>query len=490
MRIQDLVEMAIPVAEGPVVWKEINKLLGQNKYKEAAAYFLKKGGTSRGLKRSWNVAQDNTKADRKLPSPIQGLLDKDHDYDKMKSEVEDLANKITVKKAKASGKTAAELEAEKKEDLRASADAYDTLARKKRRDELHAKEGTGKGSALLAKHAKRGEDIKDITKRKDELASLSKNFKRLDALLKKDESGAEMTREERRELSRLKDATAKARDRKSIRDDLIKDLNGINIKDSTTNKAQIEAAKKDLERILGRMIDLGLTVDDQKASKKVIKLIKLTVSAPITKKFHSGKISQEQMREELAEVEAFVKTAKRIFRNKSNSAEFNNLVDVATKIIKQGTGHIAAVDKILDKYDNGEDISLAELTSLKKKLVAMRPTLMSDVKNMARASNSDEKIPADFRDDPSKKDKSALLAYDNAISKITKLEQAGKEPDVDDIEDTLDVLSSYYTNTKKNAKAHVKKRAKEEAEAIKRKNYGLKEEILNNTKVTLTKLIK
>ena len=61
MRINNLTEMAIPVANGPVVWKKINDLLNDNKYKEAAELFLKSGGTVRGAKRTWNVAQANTK---------------------------------------------------------------------------------------------------------------------------------------------------------------------------------------------------------------------------------------------------------------------------------------------------------------------------------------------------------------------------------------------------------------------------------------------
>lgn len=385
--------MAIPVAQGEKVWKEINDLLNADKYKEAAELFVKSGGNARGAKRTWNVAQANNKiAGGKVPGPIYGLIDKKHSYDKF------LAAMPGDSAAPAKNKVASK-EPESAEDLSLG---YKTLGDKRRVQSLQVKDGVAAGADLAKRMGKKAGGDADLAKTlgkdADRLQGMAVKIKRVEELEKKDASGARMKREERAELAELKKATLKYRTKKGVAQGAMKEFHDAN-------------TKEEIKAVLEKNIEEKIRLDSRET---VVDLL--------------GKIRNVAQGEEAVNLHLLLK---RVFRNKNNQKSIDELVAKYQEEIKVGIAHIDAVDKVLNKYEQGTDISRKELDTLNKEIVKMLPTMKADQKT----------------------DLKGFSAYNIAARKLKEFLGKNKEPDADDLEEILDGMSTYQNSLKRKKKS-------------------------------------
>jgi hypothetical protein len=411
MRLNDLIEMAIPVGQGEKVWKEINDLLNQNKYEEAAKKYLEAGGNVRGLKRTWNVAQANNKvAAGKVPGPIYGLLDKKHSLEKFKDALpsEEKAPKKNRERNKSS------------EDMEDTALSYKTMADKRKAQALNVKDGNASGSDLARKMSKNkknpiSDPVGALEADAKRFGDAAKGIKRYEELRKRDEAGEKLTIPERKELSDLKKSTMEYR----------------------TKKGAVEQAKRDFQEVetvqeikdtLNDYIKRKIRIDDRKIVVDLLKKIK---------EISSG--------DEAVDLSLLMK---RVFRSSKKDKSLEKLIDKTQDEIGEGQKHLKAVDNILNKYDNGEDISKEELASLKKEIEKFLPVMKED----------------------RKWDLKGYTTYANTAKRIGAYLAKNKDDELnaDDIEEILDDLSTYHTEIKK--------------PEPKKKKRSLKEDILFNLK--------
>jgi len=247
MKINDLVEMAIPVAQGEKVWKEINDLLNQDKYKEAAQKFIDAGGNPRGAKRTWNVAQANTKiAGGKVPGPIYGIIDAKHDYDKFLAAMPGDAS--APKKNKVKQKDLDPITKSEEQAL-----SYKTMADKRKVQSLQVKDGTAAGSDLARKMGKTGDNdpaktLEADSKRFGDVAKGITEIKRLEA--KDADPDQTMTPADRKKLATLKRETLEYRSKTALPDE------------AKAEFAKAETSKQ-LETALKKYIKKKVRVDDR-----------------------------------------------------------------------------------------------------------------------------------------------------------------------------------------------------------------------------------
>jgi len=400
MKINDLVnlnEMAIPVKEGSKVWKKINDLLNADKYKEAAEFYLKSGGNVRGVKRTWNVAQGNTKlSGDKIPGPIFGTLDKKHSYDKfMKAmpEEEQKAKKNKVKKTieqkekdSESGATAAGYK-EASDVVKSKIAGADSNASHKRTDYIKA---YGK---FTGKHG--DEAVKELEARAKELGQTAKDIAKYEVL--KAKPFKDRTSEERAEFTRLEKITAKKRNPFVI---------------TKEAKEDFESAQtaKELKDVFQKYIKNNIRIDNRDMVVSLLKKIK-NVS--------SGKEAVDLNLD-----------LKRIFRNKNNSKSIDDLIKKYNTEIGKGLEHLKGIDEVLDKYNLGKDISKEDIKKLSIEVEKMLPTMKQDQKF----------------------DLKGYSVYATASRKLKELLAKKDEPNIDDIEDAIEPMSKYHENLKKEAK--------------------------------------
>ncbi len=406
MKINDLVEMAISSTQSPIVWKQINDLLNDNKYDEAAKLFLKKGGTARGAKRSWNVAQANNKTTgEKVPGNFFGLLDKKHNFDKFKEALSDIKVEKPEEKKKEVKQTAAEKFEQKKENLKDTSMGYKTSADVDKRKVSHIKDGDSKGSSLVRSMAKQDppitEPIEHLEKRIGEKDLTAKQIERLDFFKKKEEKGEDFTKEERAEYLKVKNASKTKVSKKTQQAELVNSLN--------TDLDEVKDYAG-LKKIFTNLINAKSKIDDRKLTEKSIKAIK---------KFSKGQDAVD-----------LVALTKQVFRNKDNKKTFDKLTNKFYDNVKEDFRHIDGVDKILKRYEEGADITLDQLKSLQIEIKKFLPVMSEDKRF----------------------DKKGYDLYLSLEKKLSEFTEKGKEPTVDDLEELLDGLSGYHAEIKKEVK--------------------------------------
>lgn len=409
MRLNDLIEMAIPVGQGEKVWKEINDLLNQNKYEEAAKKYLEAGGNVRGLKRTWNVAQANNKvAAGKVPGPIYGLLDKKHSFEKFKDALP--SEEKAPKKNRERNKSP--------ENLDDAALSYKTMADKRKAQALNVKDGNAAGSDLARKMSKNkknpiSDPVGALEADAKRFGDVAKGIKRYEELRKRDEAGEKLTIPERKELSDLKKSTMDYRTKKGAEEQAKRDFSDLE-------------TVQDIKDVLSDYVKRKVRIDNREIVVDLLEKIKKVAS-----------------KDEAVNLRLLMK---RIFRSKNNDKSLEKLIDKTQEEIGEGQKHLKAVDSILKKYDNGEDISKEELVSLKKEIEKFLPVMKED----------------------KKWDLKGYTTYANTVKRIGAYLAKKKdgELDADDIEEILDDLSTYHTELKK----------------PKKKKRSLKEDILFNLK--------
>ena len=371
MKIEQLTEVF-----NKAKWPELIKILDSGDYDKAAEFFLDNGATPRGAAKTWNSAKS---------------------YHGNKYSLTDL--QAAIKKIRP--------EAEKNRPRNKSSDegdediavSYQTMGDLKGNQALHVKDGDSKGASLARKMSKKGDTNPVATLEKDSkrFNDVAKGILRRKELLKKDKDGT-ITREERKELMDLNNSTLEYRE-----------------KNGRSKKAakEYEEAKtaKEIESILDRHIKDGIRIDNRATVESILKKIRADKEV-------NGK-----------EASNLILKVKRVFRNKNNAKDIEKLIDRAQGEINAGLNHIEEVDKVLNKYDNGEDINKEDLTSLRDELKRMLPVMKEE----------------------GTKDKGNVV-YINTINKINSFLKKDKEPDIDDIEEILDDLSNYHTDLKKEAR--------------------------------------
>jgi hypothetical protein len=420
MRINDIVlnEMAISVAEGPVVWKKINDLLNKGDYKGAAEYFLEKGGNARGAKRTWNVAQANTKiVGDKVPGPIYGMIDKKHSYDKFMAAMPE-----TEQKAKTNKPKRTEEKAEKDSESGATSAGYKEAAEvllskiRATKDNSNISWMTtdyirayGKLTGLSGTDA-----VAKIKARAKELQMTASDIVKYEALKKI--PFADKSREQRAEFSRLDKATSKARNPLAI---------------SKKSKQDFEDANtaEELEAVLDRHIKDNVRIDNREMVVSLLEKIK---------KVTKGKKA----------VDLSLKL-KQVFRNKDNSKSIDDLIAKYEKETGKGLKHLEGIDKMLTLFDSGKDIKRKDIEAFQKEVDKMLPIIKSEQKY----------------------DIKGFSTYTTASRKLKELLAEPGEPDIDDVDDIVTPMAKYHEGLKKDIK---KERQK--------KKRNLKEDILYNLK--------
>lgn len=393
MRIHDLTEMAIPVAQGPVVWKKINDLLNDGKYKEAAELYLKSGGNVRGAKRTWNVAQANNKiAGDKVPGPIYGMIDKKHDFDKFKAA---MGSEVTAP---------AKNRARKKdpEDGADLATGYKTMSDLKKTQALNIKDGNAKGADLARRMAKDKQNpdtnpVKTLTKDSERFGTVAKQIERYEALDKKSKSGEKLTGPEKIELIDLRNKTLAYRTKSGVTKQAIEDF----------KRAETIA---ELQKVFKKYIDKKTRIDDRDIVVSLLNKIRKVAKGKQAVDLHLQ--------------------LKQVFRNKNNQKSIDQLIDKYGVEAQAGLKHLAGIDGVLGAYENGSDISRKSLESLQNQITKMLPTMKDDKKY----------------------DAEGLKVYTSTSDKLKAFLAKNSEPDVDDLEDILDDMSDYQTKIKKEAK--------------------------------------
>lgn len=398
MTIKDLVnEMAIPVAEGPKVWKKINDFLNAGDYKAGAEYFLKAGGNARGAKRTWNVAQANTKfSGEKVPGPIFGTIDKKHSYDKFMAAMPSEEQKAKTNKPKKtaeqaekdaeSGTTAAGYK-EASEVVKSKIAGADSMASHKRTNYIKA---YGKLTGLEGDEA-----IKKLNSRAKELGQTAKAIAKYEVL--KSIPFEKRTPKERKDFTTLEKFTEKKRSPFTI---------------SAEAKKDFEAAETSIELkdIFDKYIKSETRIDNREMVVSLLKRIKKVAQGKEAVDLHMD--------------------MKRIFRNKDNSKSIDDLVKKYQEESGKGLAHLKGVDKVLDKYNAGKDITKADVKGLSKEVETMLPTMKSEQKF----------------------DIKGFGVYSTASRKLKALIAKEGEPDIDDIEDAIEPMSKYHENLKKEVK--------------------------------------
>lgn len=394
MKIENLTEMAIPVAQGPKVWKEINDLLNKNDYKAAAELYIKSGGNVRGAKRTWNVAQANNKiAGGKVPGPIYGMIDKKHSYDKFVSAMP------TEEQAPKKNR-----ERNKPIDTKDASISYKTLADKRKVQALNIKDGNSAGADLSKKMIKAGvsDPVKKLEGDAKRLSKASKGIKEYEALSKRDEAGEKLTLPERKKLSTLKRETLDYRTKKGTEEQIIRDF-------KEANNA------KEITDILNDIIKKKIRIDNRQAVVDLLKKIK--------------KVSKGNEAVELSLL------MKRVFRSKKNDKSIEKLINKAESEIDTGIEHLKEVDSILDKYNKGDYITKKDLTFLVNSINLMLPTMKSDRKY----------------------DLKGYTVYSNTAKKINSFLDSGKELTADDTEEILGDVADYQEQNVKEIEKKKKK---------------------------------
>lgn len=395
MRINDIVnEMAIPVAEGPKIWEKINSLLNAGDYKAAAEHYLKSGGNVRGIKRTWNVAQGNAKiTGEKVPGPIYGTIDKKHSYEKFMAAMpsEEKKSKTNVpkktveqkEKEAESGVTSAGYK-EASEVVKSKTAGGDSIVSHKRTDYVKA---YGK---LTGKHG--DEAIKELEARAKELGQTAQDIAKYEVLKKK--SFADRTKEERAEFTRLEKITAKKR------------APFVVTKEAKEDFASAKTASE-LKDVFDKYIKSKTRIDNRDMVVSLLKKIKAVAS---------GKEAVDLNLD-----------MKRIFRNKNNSKSIDELVKKYETESSVGLEHLKSVDKVLDKYNAGNDITKKDIEVLSKEVNDMLPTMKQEQKF----------------------DVKGFGVYSTAARKLKSILDKEGEPDIDDIEDTIEPMSKYHEGLKK-----------------------------------------
>ena len=398
MKINDLVEMAIPVAQGEKVWKEINDLLNQDKYKEAAQKFIDAGGNPRGAKRTWNVAQANTKiAGGKVPGPIYGIIDAKHDYDKFLAAMPGDAS--APKKNKVKQKDLDPITKSEEQAL-----SYKTMADKRKVQSLQVKDGTAAGSDLARKMGKTGDNdpaktLEADSKRFGDVAKGITEIKRLEA--KDADPDQTMTPADRKKLATLKRETLEYRSKTALPDE------------AKAEFAKAETSKQ-LETALKKYIKKKVRVDDRET---VVMLL--------------NKIRKVSAKAKAVELHLLLK---QVFRNKNNQKSIDDLIAKYEKNVNIGIAHLKGVDKVLDKYNAGKDISSKELEGLYKEVVKMLPDMSQNKKY----------------------DLKGFSTYSATAKKLSDFIDKKVEPTADDLEELLDGLANYHNNLKPKRKKNLK----------------------------------
>lgn len=418
MRIRDIVlnEMAINVKEGPVVWKKINDLLNAGDYKAAAQLYLDKGGNPRGAKRTWNVAQANTKlSGDKVPGPIYGMIDKKHSYEKFMAAMpkEEQAPKTNKKKP-------TEKEAEEKSESGATAAGYKEAAEvllskiRATKDNSNLSWMTtdyirayGKLTGLSGTDA-----VAKIKARAKELQMTARDIIKYEALKKI--PFADKTREQRAEFSRLEKATSKARNPFTI---------------SKESKESFEDANtaEEIEDVFDQHIKDNIRIDNREMVVSLLEKIK---------KVTKGKKA----------VDLNMKL-KQVFRNKDNSKAIDDLIAKYETETSKGLEHLKGIDKMLDLFDSGNEIKRSDVVAFQKEVEKMLPTMKQEQKY----------------------DIKGFATYTTAARKLKELLAEPGEPDIDEIDDIVTPMRKYH----KGLEAGVKK----DRQAKKR---NIKEDILYN----------
>jgi len=409
MKLKDLIEMAIPVGQGPKVWKEINDLLNQNKYEEAAKKYLDAGGNVRGAKRTWNVAQANNKvAAGKVPGPIYGMIDKKHSYDKFMAAMP--SEEKSPKKNRERNKSA--------DDMEDTALSYQTMADKRKVQSLNVKDGNAAGADLARKMSKdkknpTNDPVPALEADAKRFGDVAKGIKRYEELRKRDEAGEKLTIPERKELSDLKKSTL----------------------DYRTKKGAVEQARRDFDEA-ETVQEIKSTLNDY--IKRKIRLDDRKIVVDLLKKIKEVSSGNEAVDLSLL--------MKRVFRSSKKDKSLEKLIDKTQEEINVGQSHLKAVDTLLNKYNNGEDISKAELKTFSKELSDFLPVMKDD----------------------KKWDLKGYTVYSQTLKKINDFLAKDAELDADAVEEIFDDMSNYQEKIKK--------------PEPKKKKRSLKEDILFNLK--------
>ena len=405
---QVLMEMGFPLNNRKNIWKHINELLKQDKWEEAVKYYFENGGTARGLQKSWNVAQANTSGSSSAKPDFYGTLDKDFSINKFRSYFPK-EEKLPKKNKKREEKPA---------DLDDLIVFWRTVASKRRGDFLEAKNETYKGYQIIKKFAKEHkfdsskgyEGKKKFTKengydpsndRKAILANLEKYadeakekeeaLREYKKLLSKDDS--KLTLPERKRLLELKNKTESYR------------VNKAEAKQQAREEVKVIESLEELENLLDYWIKNKKRIDDRKLYVEVIKAIS---------KFAKGQKAVD------------LKTkVRQIFRTYNNKDKKDDLLHKYNTEVMAGKKHYNTVKKIVDKYNNGDEITRDDLKTLKREISSMFKVMADDIKY----------------------DKQGFKAYAAAKNNIDKA-LAKPELDIDSIEDALDDLAKYYNTLK------------------------------------------
>ncbi len=445
MTINDLVnEMAVPVNEGPKVWKKINDLLKAGDYAGAAKHWVDSGGSPLAIKRSWNTAIGKPKSNGKAATgPLVGTLSKEFTDDDLKK-LQAAIPKEAIDKVK-DAKTVsnkAKKERATKNISGAGSDEPPELSSSKAAE--HAS-GSKEASDTVGKHTKKsaeiigsagqtdylksygklfnmqGEDaLKQLKARSKELKLTGENFKKYADIKKK--SFSSRTPEERKDFSELKRKLLTHMPADIIAKTAIYDFQ--NVADIKEFKSMIDFYEKDVKK----------PITNSKFTKTLLNKIK-DISEPET-----------QERKDLLYLTKPITGAK-----KGTSAKA--LAKKVEGTTLEGIFHLKQVDKFLDKYNSGKSIVREDLVELKDSIKKM--TEKDKEGNSGPMALDKAKHPKDFG------------IYTQTLRKLrtflsTESGKDNSELDIDDIEAATLSFAKYHEDLIKDVKAEAKKRSMRE----------------------------
>jgi len=367
-----LSEMAIPVGENESVWGKINDLLKDDKYKEAAAYFIAKGGTNRGVTRSWNAMQ---KRGNELSTGT--VLDSKHSLKKFKESIPEEyrkpeKNKTYGKKTPASKKKEAETGIDVNYGNRGG-EAYDTVKNVKRRqirnlerervfktnqDKVHDK--------VLKKKYDPKKDTDKLKKLKGEHAEFSKMA----------EVNISAQNLEKREIAynkAIKDGKTKAEAREETGWTTKQALKLVKLRRANPSVSTNREISKRIST------DLGNSKTDFDLNKMLDRLIKQGVTV------NNGELKKEFIVKvrDLSSGEDSIRLAtklKRVFR--THNAKNSSIEKLSGLNFRIGKAHTKAVDKVLDPYITGEgSVTFGGARKLLKEIDRMMPVMTENRSN-------------------------------------------------------------------------------------------------------------
>jgi len=439
MRINDLIdlsEMAIPVSEGPKVWKKINTLIHAGDYKTAAKYYIDAGGSPLSIKRTWNTAIGKPKSSGKpATGPLAGTLEKDLTDEDLKKFM-DAIPKEAIKKVKDAKAASNEKKKSRIEKNISNTDNGEPpeLSHEKASEFAKGNEEAGKvvgrytgDTAEVIAGSKQAASIRKIAKafniegkealnllknRAKELKLRSKDFQRYADIKKK--SFENRTPDERKEFSNLKRKLLTIMPSDIIAKTAIYDFK--NVKTVKEFKDLIKFYENDVRK----------QITNANFTKTILNTIK-----KITK-------PETQERKDLLYATKPITGAKKGSDVKSlNSKLRNNSVE--------GVAHAKQVDKFLDKYNSGADIKQKDLADLTKEIEKMLPIMKEE-------QNYDPK---------------GFGIYSQTLRKLKEfLSKVSSNPDstldIDDVEEATSKFTQYHEKIKKEIDKENKRSIKED----------------------------